>query len=80
MSHLRSGTSWTTQDEIDYLAGLGRFNLNSARVPRSVWLQGYLDAMPLRAAWEKIDSGVVRAEAERLMRMEQQRESRKQVA
>lgn len=67
----RDGTSWTTEDELDHIEGLGRFNLNSARVPRRAWLQGYLDAMPLRADWQKIDSGVVRVEALRLIGLEQ---------
>lgn len=70
MSHLRSGTSWTTADEIWYLGQLGTLNLNSARVPRVLWLQRYLDAMPRRADWQKIDLGVVRAEVLRLIGME----------
>lgn len=73
----RDGTSWTTQDELDYLAGLGSYHLNSRRVSRLACLQRYLDAMSLRADWQKMDVVVVRAEAMRLIRLEQQRESRK---
>lgn len=67
-----NGGSWTTQDEIDHLADLGSFNLNSHRTSRLVWLQAYLDAMPLRVDWQKIDQCVVRAEAMRLIGLEQQ--------
>lgn len=76
MSHYRNGTSWTTADEIDYIGHLGTYNLGASRTPRLVWLQRYLDAMPLRADQQKIDPGVVRAEVVRLIGTERQKASR----
>lgn len=75
--HYRDGTTWTTEDELDHIADLGSHHAESHRVPRMVWLQRYLDVMPLCVEWGKVDRVQVKAEAERLLKLERQKASRK---
>lgn len=72
----RDGTSWTTEDELDHIADLGSHHTESHRVPRMVWLQRYIEVMPLKASWGNVETGVARAYAEKELRLEQQRVSR----
>lgn len=66
-----------TAHEIGFLRGLGTFCPDSLKTSRVVWLQRYLDVMPLRVEWGKVDRVQVKAEAERLLKLEQQKASRK---
>lgn len=65
----------TTYEKL-FLAGLGTFHPDSLTTSRVVWLQRYLDVMPLCTEWGKVDRVQVKAEAERLLRLEQQKTSR----
>ena len=65
----------TTYEKL-FLAGIGTFHPDSLKTPRVVWLQRYLDVMPLCVEWGKVDRVQVKAEAERLLRLEQQKASR----
>lgn len=66
-----------TTYELQFLAGLGTFHPDSLQTPRAVWLQRYLDVMPLCVEWGKVDRAQVKAEAERLLKLERQKASRK---
>jgi hypothetical protein len=46
---------WNTAAEIDQIANLGTFSEYWKTRPRLVLLERYLDAMSLRADWQKIN-------------------------
>lgn len=59
MGNNHGGASWTTQDELAFLAGLGTYNVGSEKTPRRVWLEQYMEAFLLRKNWQSIDSNIV---------------------
>lgn len=56
---VRRGTSWTTDDEVGFLAHLGTYTIRGEKVPRRFWLERYREAMALRTAWGAIDRDAV---------------------
>lgn len=70
-------SQWNTEAEIAFLGTIGTHLPQSVKTPRLVWLQRYLDAMPLRADWSKIDQGVVMKHVKAEIRKEHQQKSRR---
>lgn len=71
------GTTWLTCDEIGFIQRLGTHTEQGVKIPRLLHLQRYREAMARRQEWGKIDQVAVRNEVERLIRLEQRKQSRK---
>ena len=71
-------SQWNTEAELAFIQTIGTHRERSVKTPRLVWLQRYLEAMPLRADWSKIDQGVVMRHVKAEIRKEQQRASKRE--